>query len=244
MAFPRPFNALVIYYDRPPWCPEAVELADDIPIRQLKDYLPYYPSEADAFFARPMVRWALDPQATPWGDTCWPSTATPLPGFFKLDGQFFSDACYQIVGLEQIMTLDDPTVTDYWYVLARQICPGDVECPEVEVEGGASFALATELLLEQAYYTEVAASGATVYFHLADTVDTLEYTVETDLVDPAGWGTLIVYDGAMPAPTLDTTIITDGETDYTQDGTEGTWLALTPSLMAPAQLHFLTRPKI
>lgn len=90
MAFPRPFNALANYFTvAPPWCAGTVLSAEDIPIKQLKDYLPYYDAEANRFYTRPMVRWCMDPLAAPFASVCWPSTDVPDPGWFTVQGQFF-----------------------------------------------------------------------------------------------------------------------------------------------------------
>jgi len=244
MAFPRPFNALASYYDRPPWCPEAVLLAEDIPVRQLKDYLPYYPAEAEAFIHRPMVRWCMDPAEAPFPDLCWPSTEAPDPGYLKIQGQFFSAAAYQVVGLENIMVGGvTPEVIDYLYLLLRQICPDDVVCPPIEVEGGASFALAVELDLGTLYETTLLAGAATTYFHYAGTADLSVYELTTDIANPAGYGSVGIYDGALPIPTLDTTVIADGTNPWTQNGANGTWLAFTPAVGNDMVIQFVAVPQ-
>lgn len=224
MAFPRPFNALAKYWNAPPWCPGAVALASNIPIRQLKDYLPYYPAEADKFFSRPMVRWCMDPAASPFSDPAFPSTTDPESGFLTVHGQVFSEGAYQLVGAENIMLADPPGTVDYLYLLLRQVTPADVTCPFAPTTGGATFTSATELGLTAGYITTLAPGSAPSYFHYAQAVVGTPLILEINTAAPTEWGVAAIYESVSGSYTLMQAFYANGSHPYTPANPGGAWI--------------------
>lgn len=186
MAFPRPFNALVDYYMfSPPYCDGAEVTLEGIPIRQLKDYLPYYDEEANVFHRRMMVRWCIDADTTLFNFAEFPATNDPFPGYFVIQGSPFQFNAYQLVGVEPIMVSGDPTEVDYYYCILRQISSAEVPCGSsgsgsgggggggvILIEGSASWETAPLLTLGQMYRTTVPEMSEIFFKFDADTSET------------------------------------------------------------------------
>jgi len=216
MAFPRPFNATASYYvGSPPYCDDTVLEQGEIPIRQLKDYLPYFDPETNSFYNRPLVRWAVDPVWVPVLAVL-PALDDPEAGFFQLDGSPFTNNAYQIVGLEPIMTPGITPSVDYYYAILRQISPAEYACPApgpTPVELPDDYTEAVFLEPDEPYSTTIPATS-TGWFSIDNTGGGLVLDGIIEGISAAFNGTVEVFAGSPPVTPEDT---------YTD---EEPWLAL------------------